>query len=152
MPTIKLSEAPASELRVVAMHLGLDVSPSHKGAHILALINAAFEGDEYIVPEGEGPSVQTTAPGVAPLSKAPRVLPGFTDITLQQRDGALPYCMVYVNGTSFQIAREVPVIVPNSVVEALDNAIQARGRRDENQRLVGMQSIRRESFTVNERG
>jgi hypothetical protein len=152
MPTINLSEASPAELRDVAMRLGLEVSQNHTGAKILSVIKTAFDGDEYIIPEDDVPSIQATSPGAAPVKKAARIKPNHCEIIIPAADGEQNNVQVYVNGRSYIIMRDTPVIVPNSVVEVLQNAKQARGRRDRDQRLVGFQDVMRWPFTILERG
>jgi hypothetical protein len=152
MPTIKLNEATPAELRTVAVHLGLDVSQHHTGAKTLATIRTAYEQDEYVLPDEGETSVQALHKGNRHPVKEPRIKPGFSEIRLAVLEGQLPYGRVSINGRVFKMMRDVPVVVPNSVTQALDNAVQDRPVRDENGRLVGWQKVKREPYQLIERG
>jgi hypothetical protein len=130
----------------------LDVSQHHTGAKTLATIRTAYEQDEYVLPDEGETSVQALHKGNRHPVKEPRIKSGFSEIRLSILEGQLPYARVSVNGRVYQMQRDVPVVVPNAVLEVLDNAVQARSRRDEHSRLVGWQQVKREPYQLIERG
>lgn len=120
----ELAKKTAVELSKIATDLGLDLSPegSSKAEYVTAILAIQEEDaalDEPVVVEGEA-VVEAEIPEDSKQKKFKLIVHN------QEGVDATPFVKVQVNGTMYTIPREQEVVVPEEVIDVLNNAIITR--------------------------
>ena len=118
----ELNKKKNAELAVIAEELGIQLVAENtaKGTYITEILQAQ-EDDAALTIAAE------FEPEPEPKIEAPKAEKKFR-ISVSNQDGVenTPFVKVCVNGTMYAIPRETEVVVPESVIEVLNNAVTTR--------------------------
>ena len=120
----ELNAKKTTELAVIAEELGIQLVAENttKPTYIKEILQAQEEDAALTIAAETEPE-----PELEPEIKAPKAEKKFR-ISVSNQDGVenTPFVKVCVNGTMYAIPRETEVVVPESVIEVLNNAVTTR--------------------------
>jgi hypothetical protein len=131
--TVPIDKASVKQLRAFAQnHLGMDPHPSSNRETVLALIKAAWDKPDIILPNEDAPeAVQPAEKVVAPAvvaqaekNKVEKTVTVFINVT--EESGGSDPIPVGVNGRIMLIERGKNQVIPESYFEVLMHAVEHR--------------------------